>query len=212
MKNILCFGDSNTWGFIPLTGERLPRELRWTGLLQKALGDDYYVIEAGLNSRTVAFDDPIQPDRNGLKSARMLIMQAQPLDMIIVMLGSNDTKNYLGQNSCSVTKAMDLLLKNISSYYYEEKLPRPAILLAAPIDISDHISSLPTGTEFDEKSVKIIREIRDTYRELALQHDCKYIDAGQYASPSPLDGLHMTTEGHAAFALAVEKKVRQMLG
>lgn len=73
MKTILCYGDSNTWGYIPAAGERLPYEARWTGVLQKSLGDRCRVIEEGLNGRTTVWDDPFKPGRNGLKALRPIL-------------------------------------------------------------------------------------------------------------------------------------------
>lgn len=211
MKNVLCFGDSNTCGYIPITEKRLPRAIRWTGLLQNLLGEDYYVIEAGLNGRTFAMDDLLQPYRNSLRAVRMILMQSDPLDMITVMLGTNDTKNYLNQNAFTIAKGLRLLLDSISSYYSEQRVSRPKILVVGPIDISENIENLPTGTEFDLNSSKKIKEYRKYCEQIAAEYDCSYFDASTVAKPSQLDGIHMTEEGHAVFAHKMDEIIRNEL-
>ena len=94
MKNILCFGDSNTWGCVPGVFSRFPLDKRWTGLLAKALGEEYHVIEDGVKGRTVAVDDPHVPFRNGLSSLGYSLLRASPIDLMIVMLGTNDIKSF----------------------------------------------------------------------------------------------------------------------
>ena len=92
-KNILCFGDSNTWGFPPDCGARYDRETRWPGVLQQQLGEDYYVIEEGLPGRNTVWDDPVEGGKNGLKQLVPLIHSHMPLDLLIIMLGTTDFKN-----------------------------------------------------------------------------------------------------------------------
>ena len=72
MKNILCYGDSNTWGFIPVEGERYPRSIRWPGAMQALLGEGYHVMECGLNGRTSAYDNPYAPMMNGMDGTTVL--------------------------------------------------------------------------------------------------------------------------------------------
>ena len=92
MKNILCFGDSNTYGYIPIERKRYAYEERWPGLLAAALGGEYHIIEEGLNGRTTAFTDYLEPDRNALEYIGPCILSHAPLDLVIIMLGTNDTK------------------------------------------------------------------------------------------------------------------------
>ena len=92
MKNILCYGDSNTWGFIPGSGKRYTEDIRWTGLLQRGLGHGYQVIEAGVNGRTTSFDDPFCNYLNGWKSLPYSLLSAKPVDLLIISLGTNDLK------------------------------------------------------------------------------------------------------------------------
>lgn len=91
MKQILCFGDSNTWGLIPKTGERFPWGIRWTSILSEKLGQDkYHVVEEGLCGRTTVFDDPLRDGRCGVKVLPTLLESHDPIDLSIIMLGTND--------------------------------------------------------------------------------------------------------------------------
>lgn len=90
-KRIVCFGDSNTWGYIPITGERYDESIRWPARLQEKLGyQDYTVVEEGLTGRTTVFDDPFDPELNGLKTMPAVLRSAAPIDVLVFMLGTND--------------------------------------------------------------------------------------------------------------------------
>ena len=93
MKNILCFGDSNTWGYVPGTGNRYPKQIRWTGLLQNLLGDSFFIIEEGLNGRTTVLDDPTRIAKNGMTYLRPCLDSQAPIDLVVMMLGTNDCKH-----------------------------------------------------------------------------------------------------------------------
>ena len=92
MKHVLCYGDSNTWGFTPVTGKRYDEHTRWTGLLQDLLGDAWRVHEAGLNARTSIYDDPFKPYLNGRDMIRGILVSEKPLDVVVLSLGTNDLK------------------------------------------------------------------------------------------------------------------------
>ena len=90
MRSILCYGDSNTWGYDPETGERFGRDERWPGVLRARVGDTVDVIEAGLSGRTSAFDDPLDSNLNGLTFLPVCLATHQPIDVVVVFLGTND--------------------------------------------------------------------------------------------------------------------------
>jgi len=100
MKTIMCYGDSNTWGCIPLTGQQPPRRYgpaqRWPGVLRRELGDGHWIVEEGLNGRTTVWDDPLEPFRSGKELLAPCLMTHEPIDLVIVMLGTNDLKRRFG--------------------------------------------------------------------------------------------------------------------
>src|SRR5688572_13370016 len=104
MKTILCFGDSNTWGYVPGTGKRYPRSERWPGVLQETLGNEFLIIEEGLNARTTTMDDPIRGGaiKNGLTYLRPCLESHAPIDLVLLLLGTNDLKHRFGLSAYDV--------------------------------------------------------------------------------------------------------------
>ena len=102
-RTVLCFGDSNTWGFEPGTQARYPRDARWPGVLAAALGAGWHVVEAGLNGRTTVFDDPLG-DKNGLRHLGPVLESAAPVDLVVVMLGTNDLKTRFGASAYEIAE------------------------------------------------------------------------------------------------------------
>ena len=115
MKTILCYGDSNTYGYNPSNGFRYPENVRWTGRLQSALGEGYKIIEEGCNGRTTIFDDPLEGWKNGLGYLRPCLNSHKPVDIVIMMLGSNDLKETFHASRILQLKSRDLC--RISFWY-----------------------------------------------------------------------------------------------
>ncbi len=110
MREVLCFGDSNTWGYDPVTRERFPGNVRWTGVLQAALGPGFRVIEEGLNGRTTVWEDPIEGDKMGKRHLPVCLASHAPLDLVIMMLGTNDTKKRYSAPSTDIAAGVGVLL------------------------------------------------------------------------------------------------------
>ena len=114
MKTILCYGDSNTWGCIPLTGAQPPRRYgpaqRWPGVLRRELGDGFGIVEEGLNGRTTVWDDPLEPYRSGKELLVPCLLTHQPIDLVIVMLGTNDLKGRFAVGARDIAAGAGLLL------------------------------------------------------------------------------------------------------
>ena len=110
MKTILCYGDSNTWGYDPANQTRYPRDVRWPGVLRNGLGDGYIVIEEGLNGRTTVWDDPIELDKNGATYLRPCIQTHKPLDFVIIMLGTNDLKTRFSLPAYDIASGAGVLV------------------------------------------------------------------------------------------------------
>src|SRR5512143_1112361 len=114
MQTILCFGDSNTWGYNPETAERYPPDVRWTGVLQQKLGAQYRVIEEGLNGRTTVWDDPVQPGRNGRIYLGPCLESHRPLDAVVLFLGLNDLKVRFSATAEDIAKGAGALVEIIA--------------------------------------------------------------------------------------------------
>ena len=218
MKRILCYGDSNTWGYDPVhtdpdTGlpARYDENTRWTCVMQKLLGPDYYVWEAGLGGRTTVFDDPLMPTRNGVKDFEMVLQTCDPVDCIIFALGTNDTKDMFNASSLIITCGMDRLLQVCKSALLQSRSPNAKIILACPFKpVADGNNTYCYG--FSELSTIRGEELRTSYAELARQNGCAYIDLNNLAIVSPADGVHITPAGHAAVGSAMAELVKSVIG
>src|ERR671917_870887 len=143
MRTVLCYGDSNTWGYDPATRERFPPHVRWTGVLATLLGAEYRVIEEGLNGRTTRWDDPIEPGRNGLTYLRPCIESHKPLDLMVIMLGTNDLKRRFNLVASDIAQSAAELAQLAWRFANGPDGARAKALLVAPPAVS-------TLTEFDQ--------------------------------------------------------------
>ena len=208
-KRILCFGDSNTWGYV--AGEnfvRYPENVRWTSVLQNELGDDFTIIEEGYNGRTTVWHDHIEDRMCGADYFPACIDSHSPLDIVIIMLGTNDTKCCFPVNASNIAAgAARIALMAKNSPFGKEYGKNPKVLLISPIEIREPKFS----GMFDEKSAEISKEFANTFKEQADIIGCDFLCGADIAEPDEKDGVHMTKEGHRAFGKAVAKKIKEML-
>ena len=202
-KRVLCFGDSNTWGYIPGTGERYEEDVRWTGVLASELGNNYRIVEEGLNGRTTVFADLIEPERCGIHHIHPLILSHLPLDYLIVMLGTNDTKTHFHVNATESGYGMEeLLLK--ANYVLQNKKAKTQIILVAPVPIEQCNDIM-----FDEHSVYKSREIPRIYREIAKEHQCLFLEAGSVIAKLGNDGIHFDEGAHRSLGKVLAVMIKE---
>lgn len=207
MKTVLCFGDSNTYGYIPGSGKRYDIQTRWTRQLSRLLGNDFDVIEEGLNGRTTAFRDLLEPDRCGLDTILPCVMSHEPLDVIVIMLGTNDTKSRYHVTAQEIGYGMEELIMKIGGYYhYRSGMPR--ILLVSPVPLG----TMKDAVEFDEDSRLKSRLLAGIYREIAAGFGCSFLDAGSVVSGLGCDQIHFTPQAHTALAQALADEIRSITG
>ena len=124
MKQILCFGDSNTYGLIPgTTNQRYGWGTRWTSILDdKVRTKGYRVIEEGLCGRTTVFDDPFRTERRGTEMLPAILESHRPVDTIVLMLGTNDCKSVYSATPEVIGQGIEQLLDQINTvnpkYYW----------------------------------------------------------------------------------------------
>ncbi len=221
MKTILCYGDSNTWAFVPkkfdlatLYIERYPRDIRWTGKLQKLLGENYYVIEEGLNGRTTNLNSPIPPDRNGKNYLLPCLYSHAPLDLVILMLGGNDLKNYYYRSPEDIAKGLEELVQIIQSSKYGPNMQSvPKILLIGyPELTSEHYGKMMDDSDLFKGGIAKSKQLPLYFSKVAKQYGCYYFDAAPHIYLSEIDGLHLDEEGHEIFAQLMAQKVKKILG
>lgn len=209
MKHILCFGDSNLFGRNP-SGGRWPLEVRWTGILSKALGEDYHLIEEGLGGRTTVFDNPFEADKCGLKQLPLMLHSHRPLDLVILSLGSNDCQTQFNANARIIAKALETLALMIRDYPYGEQYPIPQVLVVSPIHIGEGVEA--HFATLDHTSHLLSKALGPAIGEMAKRNGLLFLDASLVAQSSPIDLLHMDREAHSALAAAILPVVLNWFG
>lgn len=213
MKRILCFGDSNTYGLSPewVVGRpgRYDERTRWPCVLQRLLGEDFRIIEEGLSGRTTVFDDPTATGRRGLDFIGVCIESHQPLDLVILMLGTNDTKSLFGAPPFLIAEGMRRLAEAALNPYGSFMFPAPRVLIAAPVPLGSAALSLPDGIT-DSAALEKSRLLAGFYKQTAGRLGCDFIDLAEFAEVSPLDGIHLPPEGHLSIAEAFAEKIKEI--
>lgn len=218
-KTILCYGDSNTWGYVPLkpgsanTIQRYPRNIRWPGLLQNLLGEKFYVVEEGLNSRTTNINYQIPPDRNGKTYLAPCLYTHSPIDLVILALGGNDLKIYFDRSAEEVRDGLLELIDIIqtSNYGNDFKSPPKILIVTAPmlLPIAEQYQDENGMTVFSgakQKGEKLIQY----YAEAAQTKNCDFLNITHVVRPSEVDGLHFDEKGHQQLAHLIFERVNQI--
>ena len=199
-KHIVCFGDSNTHGYCAEPcdcadgGDRFNEEERWTCLLQKKLGDAYLVLEEGLSGRTTVFDDPLHECMSGLDAIYSCLMSHEPVDLLILMLGTNDCKERFNANAVCIGIGMERLIRKAQSVLCWRT--RPNILVIAPPHMKEGFSDETMGLCCVEKSPLVAEQ----FRLKAELTGCAFLDAEGVAEFNTVDYTHLTRKGHRQLA------------
>ena len=204
-KHIVCLGDSNTHGYCadPADcadgGGRFNENERWTCLLQKALGEDYLVLEEGLSGRTTVFPDPLHESMPALDVAYPVLMSHEPVDLLIIMLGTNDTKERLSMNAPCIALGMNRLLTKC------KQVPcwgdhAPNILVICPPHIDERMEQSPVGIHMGTGCAEKSRQLSRYLEPVVRDQGCAYADAQGIAEFNKVDYMHLTQKGHADLA------------
>ena len=203
MKNILCFGDSNTWGYNPDTKERYPWGIRWTSKLQEKLyGDNINIIEQGLCGRTTIFEDKTRPNRKGVNTLKEIFSEKSKIDSVILMLGTNDCKTYYGNTEFDIAKGVEECLDTILKYVSPDK-----VLLISPITLGEDVWKDEFDPEFNRNSVEVSKHLKAAYEKVASERKVHFLAASEYVGPSKSDQEHLDVNGHSILAEAIFKSV-----
>jgi len=226
-KRILCFGDSNTFGWIgSLAGptRRFPSDVRWTGRLSSLLGLGYEIIEEGLGGRTLrdhfTVGSGVSVPGAGLCGKDYLpacLLSHLPLDAVVIMLGSNDMKSALGRSEHDIAEGMGELADIVLTFPWQELLdyPRPRQLIVSPPYIGEQKMAL-AGERYVDAPRKS-RALAALYREAASIRHADFLDAASCLTDHPSgeahgpDGMHLNEADHENLALAVAQKLKEML-
>ncbi len=207
-NRILCYGDSNTYGYIAAgNGRRYGENIRWPQYLQKLLGDEYCIIEEGLPGRTAAEAADDEPWKNGNSVLRAVLSTHRPMDMVIIMLGTNDLKSVFERSAEEITGSVKLIVEDTLAFLAMKQNYAPQILLIAPAPLSDAVLRDP-GWDFDAVSVAVSKQLAPMYEKIAEEMNLMFLDAGKHAHPADDDGIHLDPLSHRKLAEAVYEMIR----
>ena len=211
MQQILVYGDSISWGIVPMTRKRFAFEARWPGVMENRLhsgGLAVRVIEDCLNARRTAWDDPFKPGRNGLIGLAQRIEIHSPLALVIVMLGTNDFQSMHTNNSWHSAQGIAALVTAIRQAPIEPGMPVPPILVVAPPPT--HNPQGPLAPKFKDAEMKSAG-FADALHEVTNTLGCHFFDASMVTASSRVDGIHLDEDQHVALGRAVADVVRKIL-
>ena len=211
-KTIVCFGDSNTHGYNSATMGRFTEKERWPCLLADLLGPAYLVREEGLSGRTTSFEDPLFEGLSGFAAIHPCLMTHEPVDLLIIMLGTNDTKERFGSSAACIALGLKRLVAKAVATTDCWGTHGPRILIVVPKTIDKEYESTAVGATMGrgcaEKSEGLIAE----YKTIANLTNCFYFDANEVvAENNHIDYMHLTKEGHQSLAKVLSGLIPSLL-
>ncbi|MEK7571774.1 MAG: SGNH/GDSL hydrolase family protein [Patescibacteria group bacterium] len=205
---ILCYGDSNTWGQDPTQrGTRHPVTVRWTGLLQEKLGDNYWIIEEGLSGRTTVLDGDPREGKNGKTYLKPCLETHNPIDIVILMLGTNDLKEMFHQSPQDIANNVEVLVKMIQEFGWNSNKQAPKIVLLSPPFVDESVPGVQEKYKGAEEKSK---ELGEYYQQVAEKYACTFINIAEHISPSKSDGYHLDPDAHKSISEILEKTVKDI--
>lgn len=206
MKKVLCFGDSNTYGFVPEKCTRYDKNTRWTGVLQALCGSDFSIIEGGCNNRTAFVDNPAGAEQTGYKILPEYFTKDY-FDIVVLAIGINDLQLFFKPTLEEFEQGIEKLIK-----ITKDLSPNAKIILVCPSKLD--LAGIKSGVfsfQFDEISVEKSYHLPQIYKKLAEKYACELVDLNEIVKVSPLDGLHFSAESHKTIAENLYKNLKQTI-
>lgn len=204
-KRILIYGDSYTFGKIP-GGSRFPNNIRYTGVLQKELGDDYDIIEEGLRGRTLDGENTFFPHRHGFEQFGAIFGSHLPIDLVVLFLGTNDTNSGSHRTPEKIVQGYDHYLERIDWWCDHLVFEKPKVMLIAPPTILEEHSYKIFGDLFKGSEMKVA-QLPHLIEKYAQTHDLEFFDCSPVVKVSDVDGIHLDEEGNRLLGEALAQKV-----
>ncbi len=235
MKTILCYGDSNTYGYVPETGMRYPEEIRWPCRLKKLLdekapGENWRIVEEGCNGRTCSVTPPDEEWKDGRPYLKACLNSHKPIDWVVFMLGSNDLKTMFNASPERIAAGIRGMLETTAEFLEEKQGFVPSILLISPPLVGTGISSSAFADRFNDSAIERSEKLAELYAAEAeafakvgatgvqagvqgnAARRCFFLNAAEIAEPSEADSLHLMPEAHEALARAIAEVLRNWTG
>lgn len=196
LKKILCFGDSNTYGYIPNNGARYDKNTRWTGVLSLLSHGKFEIIEDGCNNRTAFAANPAGKIFTGYEILPELL--TDDFDAVVLAIGINDTQFLYNLSSIEIASGVEKLINIV-----KVKSPQAKILLVAPSILTDDVLNGNFACLFDRTSIEKSRQLPLLYKKIAEKQNIEFFDLNSVAKTSSLDGLHYAPEQHLKIAQVI---------
>ena len=206
MKTILCYGDSNTWGWDPISETRFGKDVRWPGILQQKLGKDYEVIAEGLPGRTTVWTDPIEGHMSGKDYLIPCLNSHKPIDLVIILLGTNDLKHRFSVTAFDIAQGVFQLVKTVQHSESGPQGSPPLVLILVPPPLEKLTKFAEMFTGGLEKS----KNFSQQYKRVAELLACSYLDTSEHIVSSNVDGIHFDANAHLVLGQVVAQKVKNI--
>lgn len=210
-QRILCYGDSNTWGHAADGSGRYADDVRWPGVLAAELGDGFTILEEALPGRTTVFTDPLEPFRNGRDYLLPCLLSHRPLDIVVLMLGTNDLKARFSATPSDIAQGAGLLLDIIAKSATGRNEQAPKMLLVCPPPLADSIYDDDQYDNAWQGGLEKSKRLPVYFAQTAREHNVPLLTAGQFIETSPLDSVHFTEETQATLGKVIATAVRDLL-
>lgn len=213
MRTVLCFGDSNTHGTMAyrFIGDRrrLDKSQRWTSVLGATLGAEFDVIAEGHPGRTTVYEDPIEGiEKSGLRALKVLLESHRPIDLVLVMLGTNDTKARFGQTAAEIALGVQRIAEEILRSDCGPNGQPPHVMLVAPVHLQETGIFVDIFAGAATKSLALPGHLKSIAKRL----DFGFVDLNDVAEVDPDDGIHIDPANHQKIGKHVAAKVSSFLG
>jgi len=208
MKTVLCFGDSNTWGHRPDGSGRYALNERWPGVMETALGEGFQILVEGLGGRTTVHDDPIEGAHlNGLTYLIPCLASQKPVDLVVIMLGTNDLKHRFSVLADDIARAAGKLVQQVQQSDAGPQGSAPDVLLVAPAPILE-VGAVGIRFSGGQKKSQLFSA---TYASVADELGCHFLNAGDHIVSSQIDGIHLDVDAHLHLGQAIAGRVREIM-
>jgi len=206
-KTILCYGDSNTRGSVPKLAdspsEKHPRSVRWTGVLQNLIGDDFEIINEGLSGRTLVAFNSEYPERTGITHLKAILLTHRPIDLVIVMLGTNDVKDIYNLSAEQISEHLEQTIKLIQ----EQGVQKTLVVCPAKVIAREDGTVDARFSKAPEKMEKLPL----LFKEVAEKYNCNFLNLQEHITSSKIDGFHLEPEMHRKIGELLAKEISKIL-
>jgi lysophospholipase L1-like esterase len=217
MKTVLCYGDSNTWGYDPVLAVRLDHNTRWPMVLRKLLNEGcppdnpaYWVVEEGQCGRTSAREDPVEGDRNGLRHLIPILESHKPIDIVVIVLGTNDLKQRFNPSPFDTANGVKRVVMAAQNSRAGPGDAAPKVLMVCPPPTVDSPGFRAKFGDIFGDCAELSTRLPPYFRQAAEECGAAWFDSSRVIKSSPADGIHWEKEEHRKFAGALADVLRKM--